>query len=123
MPLIDRRHLMFVLDEVLDANGILQLPDFAAHDRESAAQVLDAAEKLAIGAFLPSYRLLDANEPQMQNGRVVLPSEIEKALGAFREQGFFRMAAHMEHGGLGLPRLIANAAFLWFQAANIAIAN
>ncbi len=123
MPLIDRRHLLFVLDEVLNADSIFQLPAFAAQDREIAGQILDAAEKQAIAEFLPSYRLLDANEPRMENGRVVLPPEIGEALSAFREQGFFRMAADPAHGGLGLPRLIANAAFLWFQAANISIAN
>ena len=123
MPLIDRRHLLFVLDEVLDAASIFQLPAFAAQDREIAAQILDAAEKLAVAEFLPSYRLLDANEPRMQNGRVVLPGEIGQALAAFREHGFFGMAADAADGGLGLPRVIANAAFLWFQAANISIAN
>ncbi len=123
MPLIDRRHLSFVLDEVLDAKSILQLPAFATFDRDSVEQILDAAEKLAITEFLPSYQLLDADDARMENGRVALPAEIGRALNAFREQGFFRMAADAEHGGLGLPRLIANAAFLWFQAANISIAN
>ena len=123
MPPIDRRHLAFVLDEVLDADALFRLPAFAAHDRDSAGQILETAEKLAVAEFLPSYARLDAQEPRLENGRVVLPGEIGAALEAFRAQGFFGMGADVAHGGLGLPRVIANAAFLWFQAANISIAN
>ena len=82
MPLIDRRHLAFVLDEVLDVSSVFRLPAFSAHDRESAGQILDTAEKLALAEFLASYGLLDANEPRMENGRVVLPVETGQALAA-----------------------------------------
>ncbi len=53
----------------------------------------------------------------------MLPAEIGSALAAFRAQGFPGMTASTAHGGLGLPRLAANSAFLWFQAANVSIAN
>lgn len=121
--LIDSRHLAFVLDDVLGVERLLALPAFAEHDRASAGAILETAEKLARDAFLPSYSLLDANEPHMENGRVVLPPEIGEALSAFREAGFYAMAASTTDGGLGLPRTLSNAAFLWFQAANISIAN
>ncbi len=121
--LVDRRHIDFLLDEVLDLDAVLALPAFAAHDRAGVAQILDTAEALAEAEFRPSFRHLDENEPHLENGRVVLPAEIGTALAAFRAQGFPGMTASAEHGGLGLPRLAANAAFLWFQAANVSIAN
>jgi butyryl-CoA dehydrogenase len=123
MPLIDPRQIDFLLDDVLGLDQILALPAFRAHDRAGVAQVLATAERLAVEAFLPSYARLDANEPVMENGRAVLPNEIAEALDAYRNAGFFGMTAEPEHGGLGLPRLAANAAFLWFQAANVSIAN
>ena len=121
--LIDPWHLKFVLDEVLDAESLFRLPTFAEHDRASVAAMIETASHLAEDVFLPSYRLLDDNEPQIENGRVVLPAEIAQGLTAFREAGFTAMAARQEDGGLGLPRTFANAAFLQFQAANISIAN
>lgn len=121
--LIDRRHLMFVLDEVLDAPALLALPHFAHIDREAATATLDAAERLALDHLAPSFALLDANEPRIENGRVVLPPEIETALAAMRDGGFFGATASVEDGGLGLPRAYANAALLMLQAANVSIAN
>ena len=123
MPLIDPRHIRFVLDDVLGLANVLELPAFSAHDRAGAEQILEAAEKLALGELLPSYALLDANEPRMENGRVMLPPETGQALARLAEAGIFGMTADAEHGGLGLPRTVANAAFLWLQAANISVAN
>ena len=123
MPLIDPRHIRFVLDDVLGLANVLELPAFVAHDRAAAEQILEAAEKLALGELLPSYALLDANEPRMENGRVMLPPETGQALARLAEAGIFGMTADAEHGGLGLPRTVANAAFLWLQAANISVAN
>ncbi|MFM9940886.1 MAG: acyl-CoA dehydrogenase [Hyphomicrobiaceae bacterium] len=121
--LVDRRHLDFVLDEVLGLGDVLALPRFNAHYRAGAAQIIDTAEQLAEDQFRPSLRHVDDNEPRLENGRVVLPTAIETALTAFSAQGFFGMTATAELGGLGLPRLVANAAFLQFQAANVSIAN
>ncbi len=121
--LIDPWHLSFVLYDLLDAERLFDLPAFAGHDRASADAMLETARDLAADAFLPSYQHLDANEPHLENGRVVLPPEIDAALGQFQAAGFCAMAADPEDGGLGLPRTIGNAAFLSFQAANISIAN
>jgi butyryl-CoA dehydrogenase len=123
LPLIDRRHLDFVLHEVLDVERLFRLPRFASHDRPGADAIVDTAARLAADVFLPSYRHLDDNEPIAENGRVVLPAATGAALEAYRQAGFPAMTAPMEHGGLGLPRTIANAAFVHFQAANISIAN
>ncbi len=121
--LIDRRHLLFVLEDVLEAPELLALEAFSGHDTGSALAIVDAAERVAREQFLPSYGLLDANEPKLENGRVVLPEAVERALEVFREAGFPAMTAMVSDGGLGLPRTYGNAAFLWFQAANISIAN
>ncbi len=122
-PLLSSRHLDFVLHEVLAAEQLSELPHFAGQDREVFDGILDSARKLAIDCFEPSYRLLDDHEPRLENGRVVLPAETEAALVQLREAGFFGAVQAPEHGGLGLPRTVANAAFLWLQAANVSIAN
>ena len=121
--LINPRHLAFVLWDVLRAHELFDLPAFAQHDRQSAEAMLETAEQLAREQFLPSYGKLDANEPRIENGRVVMPGDIGEALDGFRQAGFLAMTADAKAGGLGLPRTIANAAFLWFQAANVSIAN
>jgi len=120
---IDPWHLGFVLDEMLDAASLFALPSFSDHDRDAAEAMLETAATVAEDVFLPSYRLLDENEPRLENGRVILPPEIERALTAFRDAGFCGMAARPVDGGLGLPRIVANSAFLHFQAANLSASN
>jgi len=122
-PLLSRRHLDFVLYEVLRAEDQTRLEAFAMHDRQVFDGIIDAAQKLAIECFLPSHRRVDDHEPRMENGHVVLPAETAAALEELRRSGFFGAVQGAEHGGLQLPRSIANAAFLWLQAANVSIAN
>ncbi|HRD75492.1 MAG TPA: acyl-CoA dehydrogenase [Hyphomicrobiaceae bacterium] len=121
--LISRRHLSFILDEVIDVARLCRLPRFAEHDRASFSASLDMAEALAIEELLPSYALLDREEPRLVAGRVVLPAATARSINAMRALGLFGMYAAPAVGGLGLPRTIANAALLWLQAANVSIAN
>ncbi|MEQ8398156.1 acyl-CoA dehydrogenase [Thalassobaculum sp.] len=118
VPLIDPDDLAFTLWRVLDADSLLAYPRFADHDREAFAQVIDTARRIAEAKFLPHAAKSDANEPRLENGKVVLIPEIGEALQAFSDAGF--MAAHHDHdrGGMQLPWTIQQAAFAHFKAAN-----
>ena len=117
-PLLDRRHLDFVLHELLGIEALTRCPRFADHNRETFDAAIELAHQLAVGTFLPHNRQSDLNEPQMVDGKVVLIPEIEAALKAFNEAGFMALLADAADGGMQLPFVVASACDSMFSAAN-----
>ena len=118
-PLIDPRDLDFALWRVLDAEQLTRYERFADHGRETFEAVIETARRIAEDKFQPHAAKADANEPYLENGKVVLIPEIGEAVRAFSEAGF--MAAHhdADRGGMQLPWTIQQAAFAHFKAANV----
>lgn len=118
-PLIDPRDLEFALWRVLDAEQLTRYDRFADHGRETFEAVIETARRIAEEKFRPHAAKADANEPVLENGKVVLIPEIGEAVRAFAEAGF--MAAHhdADRGGMQLPWTIQQAAFAHFKAANV----
>src|SRR3954471_24734946 len=117
-PLIDRRHLDFVLYELLDVENLARYPRFAEHNRETFDAAVELAHRVALEKFLPHNRKADLHEPQMVDGKVVMIPEIEEALTAFNEAGFMAVLADYAQGGMQLPFVIATACDALFSAAN-----
>jgi butyryl-CoA dehydrogenase len=84
--------------------------------------VLDLAEEVATEHFAPHNRASDLQEPVFDGERVHLIPEIAKALEVFARTGIVGAAMDESVGGLQLPQTVAQACFLWFQAANTATA-
>lgn len=91
--LIPRRDIQFQLYEVLDAQGLLQRPRYAEHSRETFDAVLDTATRIAVDLFAPHARLVDEQEPQVVDGKVVLPEGVQAAVRAYCEAGFLSASA------------------------------
>ena len=117
-PLMDRRHLDFMLHEVLAIESVLAYPRFAAHSREACDAVIELAHKVALETFLPHARKSDLNEPVMVDGKVVLIPEIGEAVAAYNAAGFCAALADEADGGMQLPFVVAQAADAMFSAAN-----
>jgi butyryl-CoA dehydrogenase len=117
-PLIDRRHLDFLLHDVLDVTQLTTYPRYAEHSRETFDAAIDLAHRIAVEKFLPHNRKSDANEPQMVDGRVVLIPEIGEAVAAFNEAGFAGAMADHAIGGMQLPFAITAVCDALFAAAN-----
>ncbi len=117
--LVDRRNLDFLLDEVFDFAGMFGWAAFAEHDAGSARQSIELAEQLALARFAPHRQLGDSQEPQIVDGRVVIPEAVRDALREYHEAGFTSMAVRPEDGGLGLPYTLALICDSLFFAANI----
>jgi alkylation response protein AidB-like acyl-CoA dehydrogenase len=115
---MDRRHLDFMLHEVLAIDSVLAYPRFAAHSRETCDAVIELAHKVALETFLPHARKSDLNEPVMVDGKVVLIPEIGEAVAAYNAAGFCAALADEADGGMQLPFVVAQAADAMFSAAN-----
>jgi butyryl-CoA dehydrogenase len=119
--LIPRRDLDFQLYDVLGLEELLHRPRFAEHDRPTVDAVLDAAYELAAERFAPHAARIDADEPRLQDGRVVLPAETGAALSAYAAGGFLAAAFPKPLGGLGLPFVVSQACGGVFAGGNVAV--
>jgi alkylation response protein AidB-like acyl-CoA dehydrogenase len=117
--ILSRRDLQFLLFEWLDVLALTDRPRFAEHSAETFDGVLELAEQLATRDFAPHNRKADENEPHIVDGKVVLIPEVAQALRKYAESGLMASTFDEELGGLQLPTVVARAATVWLQAANV----
>ena len=123
VTLLNPRDLEFQLYEVLRAESLTSRKRFADHSRETFDAVIHTARALAESHFAPHHRESDEQEPFMRDGRVATPPAVKAAIIAMAEAGFISAAHDYEVGGMQLPHVVATAALLWFDAANVATAS
>ena len=119
---LSRRDLRFLLHEWLRIEQLGSRPRYAGQTADVYDHVLDLAERLADDLFAPHLRISDLNEPVIENGEVVLPSQVRDALTAFSEASFMGISIDEELGGMQLPLVLATAVSAWFHAANTSTA-
>ena len=117
---MSRRDLEFLLYEWLDTEALTERARYAEHDRETFDAVLDLSAQIATDFFAPLNQLADAAEPYVgDDGAVVLPPEVARALAAYTDSGLPTSVFDAELGGMQLPFVVHQAASTYFQAASI----
>ncbi len=116
-PLTDLR---FVLEELLGAASLAQLPAHRDFSADLASSVLEEAARFAEQVLAPINRLGDRAGARFEEGQVHMPPEFREAYRQFVEAGWPQMTASVEYGGQGQPLVLATATEeIWF-AANVA---
>ncbi|WP_408895762.1 acyl-CoA dehydrogenase [Nocardioides sp. R1-1] len=118
--LLARRDLDFLLHEWLDVTALTERDRYAEHSRDTFDAVLDLSAELAADHFAPHNALSDAHEPTFDGETVTIVPEVGAAVRAFAEAGLVSAAMDASVGGGQLPRVVQQACFAWFQAANVA---
>lgn len=118
--LLSRRDLDFLLYEWLRVEELTERPRFAEHSRETFDGVLDLCAQLAERYFAPHNKKSDANEPTFDGEKVTVIPEVKEAWDAFAQADLLGMSFAAELGGAQLPTTVAQAAFAWISAANLA---
>lgn len=118
--LLSRRDLDFLLYEWLRVDDLTKRHRFAEHSRETFDGVLDLCEQLATRYFATHNKLSDAHEPTFDGRTVTVIPEVKQVLDAFTAAHLLGMGMDTELGGAQLPTTVAQAAFSWLSAANIA---
>lgn len=118
--LLSHRDLDFLLFEWLRVDELTQLPRFTDHSHETFTGVLDLCEQLAERYFAPHNKLSDAHEPTFDGEKVTVIPEVKEAWDAFAAADLLGMGMDAELGGAQLPATVAQAAFAWISAANLA---
>lgn len=57
-PFVNARDLHFVANELIDCDGLLRIPRYAQHDKESMKNIINSAVDLAANEFYPLYQVL-----------------------------------------------------------------
>ncbi len=83
--------------------------------------VLSEAARIAEGVFAPLDRAGDSIGARWHDGSVTLPDGFAEAHRAYAEGGWIGLAAATEHGGQGLPPVLAYAAQEAVASANLAL--
>jgi alkylation response protein AidB-like acyl-CoA dehydrogenase len=116
--IVDRRHLDFILHEVLGVEALCAYPRYAEHSRETFDAAISLAHQIAVDKFLSHNRKGDIAEPRMVGGKVELIAEIGDAVAAFGAAGFTAALADYRRGGMQLPFVVVAACDAMFCAAN-----
>jgi alkylation response protein AidB-like acyl-CoA dehydrogenase len=117
-PLFDDRDVDFLLYEVLGAERLLELAHFAEHDRETFAHAIDSARRLAREALYPAYRLLDAEPPQLVDGKILVHRKLREIYAQMIGLGLASATRPAEVGGQQLPLTIFALATVYLMAGN-----
>ncbi|WP_440995147.1 acyl-CoA dehydrogenase [Arhodomonas sp. SL1] len=115
------RHMRYLIDEVLGLEGIAALPGYEEATPDTVTTVLEEAARFAAGELAPLNAPGDRAGARLADGRVTVPEGFAEAYRAYVEAGWNGIACDPDHGGMGLPNLVATATQEMWQSANLAL--
>ncbi len=115
-PLEDAR---FVLDEIVGAGKLAELPGYEDATPDLIAQVLEEGAKLCEEVLFPLNQSGDAEGCTFENGVVRTPKGFKEAYGTYIEAGWQGLACDPAYGGQGLPKLVNTIMEEFICSANL----
>ncbi|HYC04386.1 MAG TPA: acyl-CoA dehydrogenase [Azospirillaceae bacterium] len=116
-PIQDMR---FVLKKVAGLSEVASLPGFEAATEDLVDAVLEEAGKLASGVLAPLNRVGDQHGSKLENGVVRTAPGFKEAYLQYVEGGWNSVPFDPDHGGQGLPWVVALPIQEMWQSANMA---
>jgi len=116
-PLSD---MMFVLDKVVGLSKLPEHPDFGQLDADSVGSILEPAAQLAAEVLAPLNHAGDKSGTILKDGNVTTATGFKDAYKQYCEGGWNSVVFAQDHGGQGLPWLVAFAVQEMWQGANMA---
>ncbi|MDQ2103207.1 acyl-CoA dehydrogenase C-terminal domain-containing protein [Azospirillum isscasi] len=115
-PLEDVR---FVLDEIVGAGKLAELPGYEDATPDLIAQVLEEGAKLCEEVLFPLNQSGDGEGCTFENGVVRTPKGFKEAYGTYIEAGWQGLACDPAYGGQGLPKLVNTMLEEFICSANL----
>src|SRR3546814_254658 len=115
-PIEDMR---FILHRLIGLGSIAALPGYEDATPDLVDAVLEQANKLAGDVLAPLNAPGDRQGCVLENGAVRTPQGFREAYRLFREGGWNAVPFSPEHGGQGLPWVVAAAMQEMWHAANM----
>jgi len=115
--------MQFVMTELAGLDEVARLPGFEDATPDTVAAILEEASKFATEVLDPLNAVGDREGAQWQEGGgVKTPTCFKQAYLRFSENGWNGHTKNPEHGGQGLPQLVATAIEEMWHGANMAFA-
>src|SRR4030088_2256466 len=115
--------MRFVLHELAGLEQVATLPGFEDATPDTVAAILEEASKFATEVLDPLNAAGDREGAQWQEGgSVKTPAGFKEAYRRFAENGWNGLTKSPDHGGQGLPQLVATAVEEMWHGANMAFA-
>jgi alkylation response protein AidB-like acyl-CoA dehydrogenase len=115
-PLKDMR---FVLNELAGLGEVAKLPGFEDAAPETVDAILEEASKFASEVLDPLNYSGDQEGSVWNDGRVATPKGFKEAYRQYIEAGWPALPFGADHGGQGLPKLVATAVEEMLTSANM----
>ena len=116
-PIADQR---FVLDFLLNAGQLAQLPLFPDFSTELSEAVLNEAGRFASEVLAPINRSGDRDGARWSEAGVTTPAGFRQAYRQYVEGGWPQLAIARNHGGQGAPSVLGTAVEEIWCGANVA---
>jgi 3-(methylthio)propanoyl-CoA dehydrogenase len=113
------RDMRFILDHLVGFEAISALPGWDEMTPDLAAAVLDEAARFATGVLAPLDRSGDLQGCRLDDGKVRTPDGWQDAYRQFMAGGWVGLSIATEHGGQGLPKILATPVSEMWHAANL----
>src|SRR5690348_5408338 len=114
--------MRFALTEIAGVDEIARLPGCEQATPDLVDAVLEEAGKLAGGVLAPLNRGGDQQGSTLENGVVRTPEGFKEAYRHYVEGGWNALPFAAEHGGQGLPMVLATAVLEMWNSANMGFA-
>ncbi len=111
--------IRFVLEHLVDLEGLGRLPGLDAATPDLVGQVLEEAGRFAVNELLPLNAQGDRQRARLEDGVVRTPDGFKDAYWKFVEGGWHGLQLPSEWGGQGLPWTVATAVWEMWNSANL----
>jgi len=117
------QEMRFVMNELAGLEQVGKLPGYEDATPDTVAAILEEASKFATEVLDPLNAVGDREGATWQEGgKVKTATGFKDAYRRFAENGWNGLTKNPEHGGQGLPQLVATAVEEMWHGANMAFA-
>jgi alkylation response protein AidB-like acyl-CoA dehydrogenase len=116
-----RKTIDFLINDWLGVAALAERARYSEHSRETFESVLDTCQRIAEEKFAPFNRLVDVQEPRLENGTVILPPCAQDAARAYVDSGMLAATQDYAVGGMQLPYVVELAANAFFAKAGVGL--
>ncbi len=116
------KDMLFVINELADLDAVAALPGFEDATRDTAQAVLEENARFVQDVIAPLNRAGDTAPSTWKDGVVTTTPGFKQAFKSYGEAGWQGVQHDVEHGGQGLPKLIATPCIEMLNSANLSFA-
>ncbi|MFS4583482.1 acyl-CoA dehydrogenase [Phaeobacter sp. C3_T13_0] len=113
------RDMMFNLEHLSQWPQVISLDKYSDFDHTDARAALEEFGRFCSDCVAPLSTIGDTTGAQFDGSKTTLPDAYEKAYAQFVEMGWQSLAHPVDHGGMGLPRVVGAAATEILNAADM----